>query len=194
MDDRVHRVGDRRVDAELLRRAAWRPWWSSRPRRPGVISARMSAIFWPCPSARPTRRLRDASPEQVSTRSPIPDRPANVCALRAERDADARDLGEPARDQRDPRVRAEPEAVGDTGGDRDHVLERAADQHAEHVVGRVDAEVQPRSARAAPRASSRRRGRRARSRRASRRRSRSANVGPERKVARSAIRAGRTSR
>ena len=44
------------------------------------ISPRISGIFLPCPSASPTRRLREASPEHVSTRSPTPESPENVCA------------------------------------------------------------------------------------------------------------------
>ena len=57
--------------------------------------------------ARPTVRLRDRSPVAVSTRSPRPDRPMKVCGLGAERDAEPRHLGQPARDQRGARVEAE---------------------------------------------------------------------------------------
>ena len=39
------------------------------------------------------------------------------------------------------RVVAEAEPVGGAGGDRDHVLERAAELDADHVVGAVDAEA-----------------------------------------------------
>src|SRR3972149_6262521 len=42
------------------------------------MPARMSASFLPLPSSRPTVRLRDRSPVQVSTRSPSPARPAKA--------------------------------------------------------------------------------------------------------------------
>jgi len=42
------------------------------------ISPRMSSSFWPLARCRPTCRLRERSPVQVSTRSPMPDRPMKV--------------------------------------------------------------------------------------------------------------------
>ena len=103
---------------------------------------------------------RERARWHVSTRSPRPARPASVAGLAAERDGQPRDLGEPARDQRRARVLAQPEAVGQAGGHRDHVLERAADLDADHVAVRVEPEL-ARAERAAaarrPSASSRRR-------------------------------------
>ena len=61
--------------------------------------------------------------------------------LRAERDAEPRHLGQPARDERRARVEAEPEAFDDSGRDGHHVLERAAKLDADDVVVRVDAKV-----------------------------------------------------
>ena len=57
----------------------------------------------------------------------------------AEREPQARHLGEAARDQRDARVRAEAEAVADAGADRVDVLRRAADLDADDVVRGVGA-------------------------------------------------------
>ena len=57
----------------------------------------------------------------------MPVRPKNVSRRAAERHAEALDLGQPAREQRALRVVAVAEPVADPGGDRDHVLERAAD-------------------------------------------------------------------
>ncbi len=87
------------------------------------------------------RRLRDWSSVQVSTRSPMPARPMKVCGSRAERDAEARHLHQAARDQRNAGVGAEAQAVGDAGADRQHVLHRAADFHADDVARGVGAEV-----------------------------------------------------
>ena len=65
-------------------------------------------------------------------------------ALRAEPDAEAHHLREPARDQRDARVGAEAQAVGDAGADRDDVLDGAADFHADDVGLRVGAKIRAR--------------------------------------------------
>ena len=54
---------------------------------------------------------------------------------RAQGHAQPRHLGQAARDQRGARVQAERHAVGDAGGDGQHVLHRAADLHADRVVG-----------------------------------------------------------
>ena len=50
-------------------------------------------------------------------------------------------LGQPARHQEAARVLAEPQATDDAGGDRDDVLEGAAQLHADHVVVRVHAKA-----------------------------------------------------
>ena len=57
----------------------------------------------------------------------------------AHRHAEARDLGQAARDERGARVVTEPEAVGDAGGDRHHVLHRAADLDADKVGAEIHA-------------------------------------------------------
>ena len=64
----------------------------------------------------------------------------NVVARAAERDAQAGHLDEAAGDQRDARVGAEAEAVGNAGADGQHVLHGAADLDADHVVGGVGPE------------------------------------------------------
>ena len=83
--------------------------------------------------------MRLSEPVHVSTRSPMPASPANVAAVRAERDAEPRHLGEPARDERGARVVAEPDAFDDPGRDGHDVLERTAKLDADDVVVRVDA-------------------------------------------------------
>ena len=94
----------------------------------------------PCRAPAPSERLRDSGPWQVSTRSPSPLRPVSVSSSRAHRLAEPRHLGEAARDQRGRRVVAEPAALDDAGGDRQHVLDRAAQRHAQHVVRPVGPE------------------------------------------------------
>ena len=111
-------------------------------------------------------------------RSPAPARPMNVFAAAAERHAEARDLGQAARDQRGARVVAEPQPVADAGRDRHHVLHRAADLHADRGRRRVDAQraaVQQRAALRAKRGSRRRERQRAGRPRATS----SAKIGPE---------------
>ena len=60
-----------------------------------------------------------------------------------------RDLHEPARDQRRHRVVPEPGALDDAGGNRDDVLQRAADLDADHVVARIEPEARGRGTSAA---------------------------------------------
>ena len=60
--------------------------------------------------------------------------------LGAHRLAEPRHLGEAARDQRCGGVVAEAAALDDAGGDRQHVLDRAAQRHAQHVVRPVGPE------------------------------------------------------
>ena len=57
----------------------------------------------------------------------------------AHRHAEARDLGQAAGDERGARVVTEPEAVADAGGDRHHVLHRAADLHPDKVGAEIHA-------------------------------------------------------
>ncbi len=56
-------------------------------------------------------------------------------------DDEARHFGQAARDEGGDGVVAEAEAVADSGGDGDGVLQRAAEFHADHVVVGVDAEA-----------------------------------------------------
>ena len=103
-------------------------------------SARMRASARPSARRRPTLRLRDRSPVVVSTRSPRPERPMKVCGLGAEGDAEAGHLGQAAGHQRSAGVEAELHAVGDAGGDGEHVLDRAADLDPDRVGRGVDAQ------------------------------------------------------
>ena len=194
VNDRVHRVDDRRVDAELggellgdLRRlhALGDLASSRRGCRPSSCPGRARGRRGGCATRRPSRS---------STRSPMPDRPANVSGFAPiatpirvisarPRVISATRVFEPK-----PRPSETPAPIAID------VLERAADQHADHVVGAVDAEVQRASALPARARSSSRRGRRARSPPASPAAISVANVGPDRYVARSAIRSGKISR
>ena len=135
----VHRIGDRHVDAARPARASPPRARSRRPRRRGRGPARILSSGRPRASCSPTRRLRERSPVAVRIRSPAPVRPKMVSARAAQRGAEARDLGQAARDERGARVVAEAEAVGDAGGDRHHVLHRAADLDADQVGAVVDA-------------------------------------------------------
>ena len=94
----------------------------------------------PSPSARPKEKLRDCRLEQVSRRSPRPERPVSVSGLRTQRLAEARQFGEGARGERGPRTVAQALAVGDAAGDGQHILDRAADRDAAQIIGRIDAE------------------------------------------------------
>ena len=67
--------------------------------------------------------------------------PHEGLGLRAQRQPEPRHLGEAACDQRGACVEAELQAVRDAGGDREHVLHRAADLDAHRVVGGVDAQA-----------------------------------------------------
>ena len=58
--------------------------------------------------------------------------------LPAERRAKPRDFGKAARDQRRARIQPQAQAIGDAGGDRHHVLHRAADLDADQIRAVVD--------------------------------------------------------
>ena len=85
----------------------------------------------------PNEKLRDCGLEQVSSRSPRPDRPIMVSGLAPIGLAETDQFGEAARGQRRRGAGAEPAAGDDAGGDGEHVLRRAADLDAAHV-GRND--------------------------------------------------------
>ncbi len=74
----------------------------------------------------------------------MPARPAKVSGSAPMRHAEPGDLRQAAGDQRRPRVVAQPEAVEDAGGDRDHVLERPAQLDPDHVGIGVDPEARRR--------------------------------------------------
>ena len=84
---------------------------------------------------------------QVSTRSPRPLSPASVSRWPPAAHASRVDLGQPARDQRGQRVVAEAQPFDDAGGDRDDVLQRAADLDADHIVAAVSRNDGPRNSR-----------------------------------------------
>ena len=107
------------------------------------VAARISGSERPFASSRPTRRFRLRSPVQVSTRSPRPLKPASVSRRPAGGAREARQLGEPARDERRQRVVPEAQPFDDAGRDRDDVLHRAADLHAHDIVAAVETEVRP---------------------------------------------------
>ena len=67
--------------------------------------------------------------------------PHEGLGLRSERHTEAHHLGQPARDQRDARVGAEAQAIGEAGAHREHVLDRATHLDADDVGGRVGTEV-----------------------------------------------------
>ena len=88
----------------------------------------------------PTSRLRERSPVVGEDEVAHAREPHEGLRLAAERDPEANDFRQPARDERGARIAAEFEAVGDARGDRDHVLHRAAQHHAHHVRARVQAQ------------------------------------------------------
>src|SRR5438093_393737 len=59
-------------------------------------------------------------------------------ASAASRARQARQLGEAARDERRQRVVSESQTFDDAGGDRDDVLERAANLHADHILDTIE--------------------------------------------------------
>jgi hypothetical protein len=84
--------------------------------------------------------LRDWRLAQVRIRSPSPDSPVSVSGPGSHGAAEAGKFGKGARGQRRPGAVAEAAALGDAAGNGEHVLDRAADLHADDIVGGVDAE------------------------------------------------------
>ena len=105
------------------------------------MPARISAADAPARVRRRHGGCGSAAPVHVSTRSPSPLRPASVSRrppiATASRDISARPRVTSAASALWPR----PEALDHARGNRDHVLERAADLDADHVVGAVQAEA-----------------------------------------------------
>ena len=104
-----------------------------RPRPPRACRPAPPPASGPRPSARPTLMLRDCGLEQVSTRSPRPQRPATVSASAAQRHGQAGHLGEAAGDQGGVGAAAQAPALDDAAGDGQHVLHRPAGLGADHV-------------------------------------------------------------
>ena len=94
----------------------------------------------PRPSAWPRRRLRERRPVQVRTRSPRPARPDRVSGRPPSATARRVISARPAGDEGGHGVVAVAQAVDDAGRDGDHVLERARELDAHHVVAGVGAE------------------------------------------------------
>ena len=103
------------------------------------ISATASSAVVPRAMSSPARRLRPSLLQQVTMRSPMPARPANV-STRAPPPGPASPSRHAARDHAGLRVVAEAEAVDAAGGERDDVLRRAAELDADDVGVHVDAE------------------------------------------------------
>ena len=111
------------------RRFASLPVWAAlrTPSTACPIRTCASAGPWPAASRNPQRRFLDWSPVQVSTRSPRPESPARVSGrpprARPRRDNSAR----PRVIRGSPCVGAEAETVCNARGNREHVLDCAAD-------------------------------------------------------------------
>ena len=125
MQHAIDGLADRHLDRVLRGRAGGPRARRPRPRRRGRGRRGSPAARVPSASARPTRRLRERSPVQVSTRSPSPASPISVSRRPPSARGQPARLGEPARDQRRARVVAEAQAVARARGDRQHVLDRA---------------------------------------------------------------------
>ncbi|OIQ82860.1 hypothetical protein GALL_353600 [mine drainage metagenome] len=87
------------------------------------------------PDAPVARQLAGAGQHQIAQSAQA----GEGLALRAQRQAEPGHFGEPAGDQRGARVVTLLEAVADAASDRQHVLHRAADGHADLIVAGVDA-------------------------------------------------------
>ena len=85
--------------------------------------------------------LRDCGLPQVRRRSPRPERPISVSGRAPSAAPKRLQLGKAAGDERGVRAGAEPPALDDAGGDRQHVLHRAAELHADDIARPVDAQV-----------------------------------------------------
>ena len=153
LEQALHRVARRKAlvehrDARRRRSASRRRWRASA--RTAAAAATPSAT-WPSPArisasdlpsrqreadAPVARQVAGAGEHEVAE----PREAHQRLAPAAERGGQAARLGEAARDQRRARVVAEAEAVARAGGDRQHVLHRAADFDAGDVVALVGAQ------------------------------------------------------
>src|SRR5438034_2544206 len=89
--------------------------------------ARYACGSTPAAICLPNVRLRDRSPVQVRTRSPTPAIPRKVSGFAPSATPSRVISASPARDERGAHVGPELEPVAGAGGDRHHVLDRAAD-------------------------------------------------------------------
>ena len=106
-----------------------------------------SATLSPRPSAWPKAKLRDCGEEQVSTRSPSPERPINVDPRAPNASPKRRSSAKPRAIKRGDRACAEAVAGRDAAGDREHVLGRAADLDAANVGRMIEPQGSVRAAR-----------------------------------------------
>src|SRR5712692_7595383 len=89
------------------------------------MPAMISGSLRPFPSSTPTVRLRERPPVQVSTRSPIPARPAMVSRFAPQATA-SRGVG--------PKL----QAITDSSGNGNYILQRAPQPHPNHITVGVD--------------------------------------------------------
>ena len=101
----------------------------------------MSFKFRPRPSSTPTLRLRERPPVQVRTRSPKTGESSHGFRTPAAGNHQASDLGQSAGDERGDGIVAQAQAVANTGGNGDDVLERAAQFDSDDVLVGVDAKA-----------------------------------------------------
>ena len=134
MQDSIDGGANRHLDCRAARRAPAPPAPSPRLRRPGGGPPCSRRASCPCPAPAPSERLRDKRAVAGQHQIAEPAQARQRLELRAHRLAEPRHLGEAARDQRGGRVVAEAAALDDAGGDGEHVLHRAAQRHAQHVV------------------------------------------------------------
>ena len=139
-DDGVHGLADRHVDALLGR--------DPHDRGGGVDALRHRAaaaehrvqrlpLAQRAAQAHVARLRAAAGQQQIAEAGQAHQR----LGAGAQRLAEAAQLGKAARHQRRVRAGAEARALDDAGGDRQHVLDRAAELHADRIAGPVDAQV-----------------------------------------------------
>ena len=140
--------GDRHLDAEARRRGRSRHRRCRRPRRRPAGTPRSPATAGPWPAPRRVDGCGTAVEPQVATTSPMPARPGKRQRIRAGGDPQSHHLGQAAGHEPGLAVVAEAEPIGGARGDRDDVLQRSAELHAEDVG--VACRAGTRGGRAAP--------------------------------------------
>ena len=142
----VDRVDDRHVDAAFSRASRASTGAVNAPSATVRRSAISSAAERPSPMPLPSEKLRELVDEQVRTRSPRPGQAGQRFAPRAAGEPEAGHFGKAAGDQRGAGILAEALALDHAAGDRQHVLDRAADLGAGDVVAEINAEGRLRDA------------------------------------------------